>query len=285
MALKPKVGVSLYSYGWDLKLGKMTVKECIDHAASLNVEGIELVDKQHIPHYPHPTAYDLIDLRDYIESFGMKVACYSTYVDEYMRTGQPATFEEIVETVLVDIVEAHLLGTENMRAAMAQTDEKRLPDAARVMKAVLPSLRKYGIKWSIEIHAPLRPKVLLDFAKEMNDKNIGLTPDFSAWQRTGGQTLNGLDKDVAETVSGFIGSSSVDLLRDCIPYSNHVHAKAHQFNEKGEEPTIPYGELIPIIKESGYKGYICAEFEGWMMNRVDSRKTVKTHVELIRKYL
>jgi sugar phosphate isomerase/epimerase len=285
MSPKPKVGVSLYSYGWDIKLGKMTVKECIEHAASLGVEGIELIDKQHIPHYPHPTAYDLLDLRDYVESFGMKVACYSTYVDEYMRTGQPATFEEIVETVLIDIAEAHLLGTKNLRPAMAQTDEQRLPDARRVMEAVLPSLKKYDIKWPIEIHAPLRPKVLLNFVKEINDKNIGLTPDFSAWQRSGGQTLNGLDKDVAETVSGFIGNSSVELLRDCMPYSYNVHAKAHQFDEKGEEPTIPYGELIPIIKKSGYTGFICAEFEGWMMNRVDSRKIVKTHVDLIRRYL
>ena len=48
---KPKVGISLYTYGANLRAGKMTVKECIDHAASLGVEGIELVDKQHIPNY------------------------------------------------------------------------------------------------------------------------------------------------------------------------------------------------------------------------------------------
>lgn len=285
MGSKPKVAVSLYSYGWDIKLQKMTVRECIEHVASLGIDGVEFLDKQHIPHYPHPTVYDLMELRDYVESLGMKVACYSTYVDEYMRTGEPATFEEIVETVLIDIAEAHILGTKNLRAAMAQTDEQRLPDAARVMKAVLPSLKKYNIVWPIEIHAPLRPKVLLEFVKEMNDENIGLTPDFSAWQRTGGQTLGGMDKDVAEVVSGFIGNSPVELLRDCMPYSYHVHAKAHQFDENGEEPTIPYGELIPIIKQSGYTGYICAEFEGWMLNRVDSKKIVETHVELIRKYL
>ena len=285
MGSKPKVGISLYTYGWDIKLGKMTVKECIEHAASLNLEGVEFLDKQHVPHYPHPTAYDFIDLKDYVESFGMKVACYSTYVDEMMRPGQPSTFEEIVETVLVDIVEAHLLGTKLLRAAMAQVDESLLLHAREVMEAVLPALRKYDIKWPLEVHAPLRPHVLLKWVKEINDPYIGLTPDFSAWQKSGGQALGGLTDDVAKTVAGFSLESSVDLLKACMPYSYHVHAKAHQFNEKGEEPTIPYDKLVPAIKESGYTGFINAEFEGWMMNRVDSKKIAKIHTDLIKRYL
>ena len=71
-----------------------------------------------------------------------------------------------------------------------------------------------------------------------------------------------------------------------MPYAVHVHAKAHSFNEKGEEMNTPYDKLIPIIRESGFDGYISAEFEGWWDGTdFDSRKIAETHVKLIRRYL
>jgi len=44
MSPKPKVGMSLYTYGADIRRSRMTVREAIEHAASLGVEGIEFVD-------------------------------------------------------------------------------------------------------------------------------------------------------------------------------------------------------------------------------------------------
>ena len=80
--------------------------------------------------------------------------------------------------------------------------------------------------------------------------------------------------------------SSLDLLRKAMTYAVHVHAKAHNFNKKGEEVGAPYDKLIPIIKESGFDGYISAEYEGWILQpNVDSKKIAETHVNLIRKYL
>ena len=66
----------------------------------------------------------------------------------------------------------------------------------------------------------------------------------------------------------------------------HIHAKADSFNEKGEETNTPYDKLIPIIRESGFDGYISAEFEGWWDGTdFDSRNIAETHVKLIRRYL
>jgi len=284
MSSKPKVSVSLYSYGWDIKTERMTVKEAIEHAASLDVEGIELVDKQHIPNYPTPSIYDLQELRDYIESFGLKVSCYSTYVDDMMRTNERATVEEQVKMVLNDITEAKILGAKVVRPAMAQVSTKWLSLVKKVMKSVLPTLKKQGIKWGKEIHAPLSPKAILDFVKEINDDYIGVIPDFSAWQHSK-QSLSGLSNEkLEEVVAGFSGANPIGMLKECMPSTVHVHAKAHNF-ENGVEPSIPYDKLIPIISESNFNGYISAEFEGWMLNEVDSREIVKTHVELIRRYL
>jgi len=282
---KPKVGISLYSYGWDIKTGKMTVKDAIDNAASLNVDGVELVDKQHIPNYPHASVYDLIELRDYIESYGLKVSCYSTYIDDLMRTDQRATPEECTKMLLDDIAEAKVLGTKIIRPAMAQVNIKWLPLVKTVMTNVLPTLKKNDIKQALEIHAPLPPKAILEFVKGMNDDYIGLCPDFSAWQMNKQPGMTDLsDKSIAETVASFSEMNPIELLEECMPYTIHVHAKAHAFKD-GEEVTIPYDKLIPIISKSGYSGYISTEFEGWMMDEVDSREIAKTHVELVRRYL
>jgi hypothetical protein len=144
--------------------------------------------------------------------------------------------------------------------------------AKEMMPYILPVLKKYGIVWGLEIHAPAPPEAFLELAKEVNDQHFGLVPDFSVWQTKG--------------LAGVAGAASVDLYEKCMPYTVHIHAKAHVFDENGEEPNTPYSKLIPITKSSGFSGYISAEFEGWRLgNFSDSRKIVETHVNLIRRYL
>ena len=137
---------------------------------------------------------------------------------------------------------------------------------------VLPTLKKCGVKWGMEIHAPMPPEIYIKIAKEVDDPYFTLVPDFSAWQTKGLPTEYGM--------------SSLDLLREAMPYASHVHGKAHVFNEDGVEPNTPYDQLVPIISSSGFDGYISAEFEGWFSGMdFDSKKIAKIHVDLIRRYL
>ena len=284
MSSRPKVGMSLYTYGADIRRGRMSVREAIEHAASLGVEGIEFVDKQHIPNYPNPSVYDLRELRDYVESLGMKVSCYSTYVDRAIRSDREATEEEMVRMIREQIAVASVLGAEVYRPAIFPkrradlTPESAFEAHAREMagmaRQVIPELRRYNVKWGSEIHAPMPPEALLNFAKQVNDEYVGLVPDFSVWQ-----TTQALETHVA-------GGASMESLRAVMPYTIHVHAKAHGFDEDGEEVNTPYREILAVIKESGYDGYISSEFEGWWEGEdFDSRKIAETHVNLIRRYL
>jgi sugar phosphate isomerase/epimerase len=286
---KPKIGMSLYTYGADLKRDRMSVKECIEHAAGLGVEGIELVDKQHIPNYPHQSVYDLQELRDYIESFGMKVSCYSTYCDTMVKSGHWATEEEQMAMIEEDIAEAKVLGAKVVRFFVVPGDpqilskllrghtyekfhEYFLKENIKIVKKVLPVLKEYKVKWGDEVHAPRPPKSFVTLAKAIDDEYYGLIPDFSAWQTKGFPTE--------------FGMSSFNLLREIMPYTVHVHAKAHVFDDKGEEPNTPYDRLITIISECGFNGYISAEYEGWWFGTyIDSKKIAKTHVKLIQRYI
>ncbi|MBS7654681.1 MAG: sugar phosphate isomerase/epimerase family protein [Candidatus Bathyarchaeia archaeon] len=280
---KPKIGVSIYSYGADIRRRRMSVKDAISHAASLGVDGIELVDKQHIPNYPYPSVYDLQDLRDYIESFGMVVSCYSTYVDRAVRSDREATREEMLKTICDQIGAARVLGARVIRPTILLSSrlshdyegfKAHAEEVADIIRVSLPYVKRYGLKWGTEVHAPMPPEVLCDMVKRINDKDAGLVPDFSVWA---------VRQQLATHIAG---RSPLQSLRDIMPYAVHVHAKAHAFDGDGEEVNTPYRELLAIIKESGYDGYISAEFEGWWEGKdFDSRKIVEIHVNLLKKYL
>jgi len=278
---KARVGMSIYSYGADIRRRRMTVEQAIEHAAGLEVEGIELVDKQHLPNYMHPRVYDLQRLRDHIESFGMTMSCHSTYIDTRPRPDRLATVEELIHEAHSQIAEAAVLGAKVYRPAIfgawSRSPEESEPYyqmVTRIIKEVLPDLKRHNIKWGSEIHAPMSPDFLLPIIRRVNDKSVGLVPDFSVWSI----------RQVQQT--HVVGKFAPETLKHVLPCAVHIHAKAHSFNEKGEEMNTPYDKLIPIIRESGFDGYISAEFEGWWDGTdFDSRNIAETHVKLIRRYL
>lgn len=50
-------------------------------------------------------------------------------------------------------------------------------------------------------------------------------------------------------------------LKSILPYSFEMHAKFHYLNEDDTEPSIPYPEILSMLKESEYSGYIMCEYE------------------------
>ena len=255
----------------------MTIKECIEHAAGLGVEGIEFVDNRNIPTFPYQSAYDLQELRDYVESFGMKVSCYSPYLED--PHNKLLTQEKYLQTFRKVAAETKFLGTKIVRPHYYvlgfPKDEDTMNRWFEMIKEIfsmaLPDLKKYGLLWGAEIHAPFKTEKFLKITKEINNEYFGLVPDFSCWEHGGPRLYE---------------PEPVDTLKQCLPYTIHVHAKAHVFDENGEEPNIPYGKLINILKEGNFDGYISAEYEGFQLdNYTDSRIKTKTHIELIKRYL
>lgn len=265
-----KPAMSLYSYGGDIRTGRMAVRDAIEHAASLGVKAVELVDEQHLPDWPYTSAAQIIELKSRIKSLGMEVCCFSTYLPDLIRSDRRATVAEIIEAAKKRIVIAELLETRIVRPAYIGTG---FNDLAAVIHASIPMLETCNLIWGIEIHAPYKP---LDFLALYNHefagcRNVKLVPDFSCWQRKG--------------LPGECGFESVDSLRKVVPITAHVHGKAHTFDATGEEPNTPYGDLLSVLKEEGYKDYIVAEYEGWMFQDLPSREVAATHLDLIRRYL
>ena len=51
---------------------------------------------------------------------------------------------------------------------------------------------------------------------------------------------------------------------DLMPYAKAVSAKSYAFDENGDETTIDYREMMRIVLDAGYRGWVGIEFEGRM---------------------
>ncbi|WP_099469756.1 sugar phosphate isomerase/epimerase family protein [Konateibacter massiliensis] len=53
----------------------------------------------------------------------------------------------------------------------------------------------------------------------------------------------------------------LESLKEILPYCFEMHGKFHYLSEDCVEPSIPYGEILAVLKESDYGGYIICEYE------------------------
>ncbi len=85
--------------------------------------------------------------------------------------------------------------------------------------------------------------------------NCGTLPDFGNFciKRSDGSEWSG---ECLEEYDRYKG------VREMMPYAKAVSAKAHEFNEAGEEIHTDYMQMMQIIKDAGYTGYVGIEYEG-----------------------
>jgi hypothetical protein len=49
---------------------------------------------------------------------------------------------------------------------------------------------------------------------------------------------------------------------DYIHRIHNIHGKFYQMDADYVEPSIPYDTIVDVLKQGGYQGYICSEYEG-----------------------
>jgi sugar phosphate isomerase/epimerase len=74
-----------------------------------------------------------------------------------------------------------------------------------------------------------------------------------------------------------------------LKYTTHAHGKFYEMVDDTTEYSIPYDEIVPILIEGGYSGYICAEYEGnrWIQDayEVDSVEQVRRYQSMLKQLL
>lgn len=68
-----------------------------------------------------------------------------------------------------------------------------------------------------------------------------------------------------------------------MPYAKGVSAKAHNFDENGNEVDSDFLKIMKIVKESGFKGHVGIEYEGNTLSEDEGIKATKALLEKVFK--
>ena len=255
----PKRGVALYSYSAEFGLSK-TLEDCFEDLYDMGAHGIEILANTHIENYPYPTDEWVEQWHRLCDKYEIIPVEYGNWIDSHVLGDRDLTTEEAVEMLKRDIRLAHRLGFTVMRTKMPVINHLLEPveNWREIIQGALPLAEKLGIQMCPEIHAPsnLKGKLVtdfVDFIKETGTRNFGLNIDFSVFRTgfgAGERRSTGYEPNLPE-----------DLI-PLVPYIYCCHAKFNHMSDEFQETTIPYPEIIRLLQEYGYEGYLLSEYEG-----------------------
>ncbi len=255
----PKRGVALYSYSADFGFSK-NLEDCFEDVCDMGAHGIEILANTHIENYPYPTDEWVDKWFRLLDKYELVPVEYGNWIDSHVMGTRDLTTEEAIEFLSRDIRLAHRLGFTVMRAKMPVINEKLEPveNWREIIKGVLPLAEQCNIRLCPEIHTPSNlngemVKAFVDFIKETGTKNFGLNIDFSVFRTEFGEH---------EYRDPLFQPNKPEDIIPLLPYIYCCHAKFINMSDDFHETTIPYPEIIKIMQEHGWDGYLLSEYEG-----------------------
>lgn len=319
-----KRGVSLYSYQEEYFLRRMTLEDCIAVSVEMGAGGIETIAEQMMPGFPHLSEEFYRQWDGWVETYGFVPTAHDMFAELKLYPDRERPIDELVADLRRDIDHTQRLGATVIRILAAtppEVVEKAAPYAADRGIRLLTELhapRRFDSDWF---------RGHLEVAERVGPDVVGFLPDLGifvrrlprvVWERA---LRDGADPEFVRRVvdvydSGAdtaalledadrLGVGPVDrqlavdatryiyedprLLLDYMPYIHHVHAKFYEMTDDGEEYSIPYAEIVAVLREGGYEGYLSSEYEG---NRhiqdafpVDSVDQVGRHQQMLARLL
>ena len=255
----PKRGVALYSYSAEFGLTK-TLEDCFEDVHDMGAHGIEILANTHIENYPYPTDEWVEKWFRLCDKYEIVPVEYGNWIDSHVFGDRDLTVDESYEMLARDIRLAHRLGFKVMRTKMPVITDDLAPvkNWRKIIEKALPLAEELGIKMCPEIHTPTNlkgqmVKDYVDFIKETGTKNFGLNIDFSVFRTVFGE------HDYKDP--NYKANVAEDLI-PLLPYIYCCHAKFINMSDNFEETTIPYKEIIQVLKEYDWDGYLLSEYEG-----------------------
>lgn len=68
-------------------------------------------------------------------------------------------------------------------------------------------------------------------------------------------------------------------VEDLMPWAKGVSAKAHDFNDQGEETHTDFSRMMKIVADAGYEGHVGIEYEGSSLAEIEGIKKTKALLE------
>ena len=226
----------------------------------MDCHGIEILANTHIDNYPYPTDEWVNKWFGLCEKYEVEPVEYGHWIDCRVLQDRVLTTEETVARLEQDLRLAHRLGFRILRTKMSVINNALDPveNWRDIIKGALPLAERLGVTMCPEIHIPTSLtsqmiKDYVDFIDETGTKSFGLNIDFSVF-RTKFNPGEFVDPN-------FVPSKPEDII-PLLPYIYCCHAKFFDVNDDFEETMVPYKEVLTILKEHNWDGYLLSEYEG-----------------------
>ncbi len=323
-----KRAVSLYSYQENFYLGKLDLEGCIAQAAKTGAKGIELIPEQNCADaYLDNSDEFAAQWKDWMEQYKVVPCAMDIFYDYKLYYNRILSWKEQVRMYTDAFRFAKKLGFPVVRGML--TTPLKLVE---MMIPVAEDMGlKFGIEihspYSLESAYCLG---LYELADRKNTKAIGIIPDTGIYVKQQSEVIiqkfirAGAHQEIADytcqayidhvpqeaaarTIAAmhpnamdhalfkrvyFANYDDPALLKKYVNYILHVHNKCWHMTSDCQEPSIDNENVIRILKESGYDGYIATEFEGQRYfhdagcaENADEIEEVRRNQEMLKRLL
>jgi L-ribulose-5-phosphate 3-epimerase len=275
-----RIGVSTYSF-WQFREGarRVTISECIDKAAALGFDGVEIL---HVQMEDESNA-TLQKIKRQAHSLGLALMGFSTH--QGFVTPNPQDRQTNVQKTLHQIDVAYRLGIPTMRINTGRWGTIKSFDDFMGKKGIEPTLEGHtddeAFQWVIDSLEKLLPRaeecgVVLGLE---NHWGLGRTAAGvlrivesikSPWLQITLDTGNFLENSYEQMEK--MASASVPLTL--------VQAKTYYGGGRWYALDLDYARIAGILRKHHYRGWISLEFEG----NEDAATGVPKSLEMLRKH-
>lgn len=323
-----KRSVSLYSFQEEYFHHRMILEEIVATVGRLGIPGVEILGDQMIRGYPNIPDEFVKQWHGWMDKYGVTPVCLDNFLDWNKYKGRVMTVDEQVESMTLDILNASKLGIPIIRVIhdvkpiilekLAPAAEKHKVKLALEIHApsdmdtpfeqeLYEMFRRVQSPWlgfavDFSLYTRRLPRIISE-----RYKREGMKPeivDYLVTSYNNGtlhapdarpipQVILGMGGREADIMWAFMGTHMISAdprkMLEYMPYIHHIHGKFWEMLPDGSEYSVPYAEIIPVLMEGGYSGYISSEYEGnrWIHDAlpVDSVDQVRRHQDMLKHLL
>jgi sugar phosphate isomerase/epimerase len=305
--------------------GRLTWDECIGKITNLGITGVELLGQLFFRECPEVNREDLAAWEKMMWRYGTKTIAHDFFVDKFMYRGRALTRREGVKVIENHIKFAAAIncpiirigGTfdpELFRLAAPVCEDYGVKLGVEIHNGssswILPEIQE-TINIIRQLKTPylgIIPDMSM-FQTKIRDNSMAVRMALQnhvdpqlvknlqkAYENESNEAFRARCDKLMEAESDPGKRLGIFNIRRCenhdpkaliehLPYVIHIHGKFWEMTEDCEEPSINYKEVLPILVQEGYEGYISAEFEGMVLPDEDPFEPQRRYQKLLDKYL
>lgn len=171
---------------------------------------------------------------------------------------------------------AKFLGCHSIRVNAATGNvgdyEEQQKRAADGLSRLSDYCEPIGLNVIVENHGGLSShgRWLAGVMEMVGRDSVGTLPDFGNFR---------IDRKTGKEYDRYKGT------KELMPFAKGVSAKAHEFDEDGNETHTDYVRMMKIVKDAGYRGYVGIEYEGKGLSEYEGIRKTKALLERVREQL